>query len=60
MHHSLEPSLQGRVAEFDDLYIAQCFAIANRQKPTIAARTEEEKAAIKKNVDALPAHASQV
>jgi len=60
MHHSVDTSLEGRVAEFDDMYIAQCFGIANRQKPVIRARTEEEKAAIQAKIAALPGSASQI
>jgi hypothetical protein len=60
MHQSVHTSLESRVAEFDDMYIGQCFAIANRQKPVIAARTEEARAAIKARIAALPAGATVI
>ena len=59
MHHSLHSSLEERVAEFDDLYIAQCFEIANRQKPVILGRTPEEKEAIRARIARLSASANQ-
>lgn len=48
------------MSEFDDMYIAQCFDIANRQKPVILARTEEEKAKIQATIGALSASASTI
>jgi len=60
MHHSVDTPLEGRAAEFDDMYIAQCFEIANRQKPAIRARTDEENADIQAKIAALPASASQL
>lgn len=60
MHHNVSQALESRIAEFDDMYIAQCFEIANRQKPPIRARTAEETAAIQARIAALPQYAGQV
>jgi len=60
MHHAVAAALEDRVAEFDDMYIAECFEIINRQKPVIAARTAEEKAEIQARIEKLPASASVI
>ena len=60
MHHAVATAMEDRIAEFDDMYIAECFDIINRQKPVIAARTAEEKAEIQARIDRLPNTASTI
>lgn len=60
VHHNPVEELTPRIPEFDDMFAEQCFTIIESQKPAIDCRTEEEQAAIKAALAALPRHASVI
>ena len=60
MHHEVKAELKSQVAAFDDVFIDQCFALMDSQRPAIEARTPQEVAELHDAYAALPATASAI
>jgi len=60
MHHEVKAQLRSQLPSFDDMFIEQCFAVIESQRPAIERRTEQEVAELNAAFAALPASASAV